>query len=176
MNELTQAIENDSIVKVKSLVKSGIDLNKEILIGEEYDLEDYDEISPFFYAIRKYASMEMLEFMTQNGVDIHAVDMDGISALDMAIKFRRKDVIVFCLDRDFEINISKRKSGITPVMLAACFTDIDMMKLLLDRGGDVNISDKSGVTPKDYAKKLGQKKMVEYLNTRGAKFHFYPEE
>ncbi|MEA3433273.1 MAG: ankyrin repeat domain-containing protein, partial [Campylobacterota bacterium] len=95
MNEVTQAIENDSVAKMRSLLKSGADLNKPILIGEEYELEDYDDISPFFYAIRKYASMEMLELMLENGVDLHEVDSDGISALDMAIKFKRKEVIQF---------------------------------------------------------------------------------
>jgi len=151
-------------------------IKQPILIGEEYDLEDYDEISPFFYAIRKYASMEMLELMIENGISLHDVDADGISALDMAIKFKRKELIQFCLDRGFNLNTSKRKSGITPVMLAACFSDIEMMKLLLDNGGDVNISDRSGMAPKDYAKKLGQKKMLDFLDEQGAKFNVYPNE
>ena len=176
MNEVTQAIENDSVAKMKSLLKSGTDLHKPILIGEEYELEDYDEISPFFYAIRKYASMEMLKLMLENGVDIHEVDSDGISALDMAIKFKRKEVIQFCLDRGFDLNISKRKSGITPVMLAACFSDIEMMELLLGNGGDINSKDKSGMAPKDYAKKLGQKKMLDFLDEKGARFNVYPNE
>jgi len=176
MNPVTEAIENDSVAKMKSLLKNGADLKKPILIGEEYELEDYDEISPFFYAIRKYASMEMLELMLENGIDLHEVDSDGISALDMAIKFKRKEVIQFCIDRGFDLNVSKRKSGITPVMLAACFSDLDMMKLLLDNGGDVNISDKSGMAPKDYAKKLGQKKMLDFLDGQGAKFNAYPNE
>lgn len=176
MNEVTQAIENDSVAKMKSLLKSGTDLNKPILMGEEYDLDDYDEISPFFYAIRKYASMEMLALMLESGVDLHEVDSDGISALDMAIKFKRKDVIQLCVDRGFELNTSKRKSGITPVMLAACFSDIEMMELLLNNGGDMNIPDRSGMAPKDYAKKLGQKKMLDFLDEKGAKFNVYPNE
>jgi len=176
MNEVTQAIENDSVAKMKSLLKSGVDIKKPILIGEEYELEDYDDISPFFYAIRKYASMDMLELMLENGVDLHEVDSDGISALDMAIKFKRKEVIQFCLDRGFDLNISKRKSGITPVMLAACFSDIEMMELLLNNGGDINTPDRSGMSPKDYAKKLGQKKMVDFLDEKGARFGLYPNE
>ncbi len=174
MNEVTLAIENDSVAKMKSLLKSGTDLKKPILIGEEYELEDYDEISPFFYAIRMYASMDMLELMLENGVDLHEADSDGISALDMAIKFKRKELIQFCIERGFDLNTSKRKSGITPVMLASCFSDLDMMKLLLDNGGDINISDRSGMAPKDYAKKLGQKKMLEFLDEKGAKFNVYP--
>ncbi len=176
MNEVTQAIENDSLAKLKSLIKEGVDIKKPILIGEEYELEDYDEISPFFYAIRKYACMEILELMLENGVDLHETDSDGISALDMAIKFKRKDVIKFCLDRGFDVNSSKRKSGITPVMLASCFSDIEMMELLLEHGGDMNLADKSGMAPKDYAKKLGQKKMLEFLDEKGARFSAYPNE
>ena len=90
MNPMTEAIENDSVAKVKSLIKEGADLKKPILIGEEYELEDYDEISPFFYAIRKYACMEMLELMMENGVDLKETDSDGISALDMPLNLNVK--------------------------------------------------------------------------------------
>lgn len=176
MNPVTEAIENDSIAKIKSLIKEGVDINKPILIGEEYELDEYDDISPLFYAIRKYASLELIELLLENGVDLMQLDDDGISALDMAIKFKRKDVIKFCIDKGFDLNTSKRKSGITPVMLAACFTDMETMDILLEHGGDVNAVDKSGMSPKDYAKKLGQKQMIEYLNEKGAKHNLYPEE
>jgi len=176
MNPLTQAIENDSIAKVKSLIKDGIDVNKPILIGEEYDLDDYDEISPFFYAIRKRASLELIELLLANGIELMETDSDGVSALDMAIKFRRKDVIRFCIDKGFDLNTTKRKSGITPVMLAACFSDLEMMQMLLDANGSLNAVDKAGMSPKDYAKKLGQKKMIDFLNEKGAKHNMYPEE
>jgi len=176
MNPVTQAIENDSIVKMKSLIKEGADLNKPILIGEEYDLDEYDDIFPLFYAIRKYASVEMLELFIENGVDLMHTDSEGVSALDMAIKFKRKEIIQFCLDKGFSLNETKRKSGITPVMLAACFSDEGLMELLLSHGGDVNATDKAGMSAKDYAKKLGQKKMVEFLDSKGAKFSAYPNE
>ena len=176
MNPLTLAIENDSIAKVKSLLKEGVDLNKPILIGEEYDLDEYDDISPFFYAIRKRASLEMLELFLENGIELMATDSEGVSALDMAIKFKRKDVIKFCIDKGFELNTTKRKSGITPVMLAACFSDMEMMQILLDGGGDINAVDKIGMSPKDYSKKLGQTKMTEFIHDKGGRFSRYPEE
>ncbi len=176
MNPLTEAIENDSIAKIKSLLKEGIDLNKPILIGEEYELDEYDDISPFFYAIRKRASLEMLELFLENGVDLMATDSEGVSALDMAIKFKRLDVIQFCIDNGFDLNTTKRKSGITPVMLAACFSNIEMMQLLLDGGGKINVLDSIGMSPKDYSKKLGQKKMTEFIHEKGGKFSRYPED
>ena len=176
MNPLTQAIENDSIAKLKSLIKEGVDLNKPILIGEEYDLEEYDEISPLFYAIRKYASLELIELMLENWVDIQQTDSDGISALDMAIKFRRKDLVQFCLDKGIGINSTKRRSGILPLLLCCCFSDTELIQMLLDRGADINATDASGMSAKDYAKKVGQKKVVEYLTERGGKHNLYPEE
>ena len=52
-----------------------------------------------------------------------------------------------------------------------------MMQLLLDNGGEINQVDKSGMAPKDYAKKLGQKKMLEFLDEKGARFiTSYPNE
>lgn len=176
MNPVTEAIENDSIAKLKSLIKEGIDITKPIIIGEEYDLEEYDEVSPLFYAIRKYASVELIELLLENGADLFEKDDDGISALDVAIKFKRMDIIQFCIDKGFDLNTTTRKSGITPAMLAACFSDLDMMKLLIDNGADINAADRAGMAPKDYAQKLGQKKMVEYLTECGGKFNLYPEE
>jgi ankyrin repeat protein len=175
MNPLTIAIENDSVSKVKSLIKEGVDLNKPILIGEEYELEEYDDIAPFFYAIRKRASLDMLKLFLENGVELMKTDSDGISALDIAIKFKRKEVILFCVENGFDLNTTSRKSGITPVMLAACFSDIEMMQMLLDGGGKINAIDKAGMSPKDYSKKLGQKKMTEFLQENGGKFSRYPE-
>lgn len=176
MSAVSEAIENDSVAKMRSLIKEGADVNKPILIGEEYDLEDYDEISPLFYAIRKYASLEMIELLLEHGADLFACDLDGVSALDVAIKFKRKDVIQFCIDKGFDLNVSRRKSGITPVMLAACFSDLEMINLLIENGAELNTTDSCGMAAKDYAKKLGQKKMVAFLDEKGAKFNLYPEE
>ena len=175
MNELTKAIENDSVATLKSLIKKGIDLNIPILIGEEYDLEEHDEISPLFYAIRSHVSLAFIETMLENGVDIFQTDHDGISALDTAIKFKHISLIELCIQKGFDLNSTKRKSGITPVMLAACFPDTAMMQLLLDAGGAMNATDAVGMSPLDYARKLGQKKMQTFLEECGAIHALYKD-
>ena len=176
MNPVTEAIENDSIASLQKLVEEGVDITKPIIIGEEYELDDYDDISPLFYAIRKYASMELIEFLLQNGAELTECDSDGVSALDMAIKFKRKDVIKFCIDQGFDLNSTKRKSGIKPLMLACCFSDLEMIQMLLDHGAELNAFDNTGMSAKDYAKKLGQKKTLEFLEEKGARFKAYPNE
>jgi ankyrin repeat protein len=176
MNELLTAIENDSLVKIKSICKQGIDLKTPIIIGQEYDLEDHDETTILFYAIRNYASVEAIEILLDFGVDIYELDEDGLSAIDVAIKFKREDIVELCISKGMDVNKTARKSGINPILLASCFNNISMVELLLKHGADINSSDNSGMSAKDYAKKLGQKRMLEFLEKRGAKHNVYKEE
>jgi len=176
MKELAEAIENDSIVKVRALCKAGADLSAPIDAGLEYGLEDPDNMPVLFYAIRKYASIELIEVLLEYGCDIREVDEDGLSSIDIAIKFKREDIIKFCVDKGMSVNETHRPSGITPIVLAACFNNTSMIDLLIGYGAEVNSKDNNGMSAKDYAKKLGQKKMVTFLNERGAKHNLYPEE
>ncbi|MCK4441682.1 MAG: ankyrin repeat domain-containing protein, partial [Sulfurovaceae bacterium] len=158
------------------LCKKGIDLKEPIVIGQEYELEDYDETTILFYAIRNYASIEAIEILLEYGVDINEIDEDGLSAIDVAIKFKREDVVKLCIDRGMDINKTYRKSGINPIILASCFNNISMVELLLENGADINSGDISGMSAKDYARKLGQKKMLEFLDSKGTKHNIYKEE
>ena len=176
MDELITALQHDALVKIRALCKSGIDLNTPIDMGKEYDLEDPDETNILFYAIRSQASIEAIEILLEYGVDLEIIDEDGLSAIDVAIKFKREDVIQFCIDKGMDVNTSHRKSGITPILLAACFNNTSIVELLLAHGADINSQDKGGLSTKDYAKKLGQKKMLAFLEERGAKHNLYKEE
>ena len=163
--KVIEAIENDSIFLLESLLKNGYDIKKSIIIGEEYDLEDHDEVTLLSYAIRKYASRELIEVLLSYGVSIHELNSDGVSSLDIAIKYKRIDIINLCIEEGIDLNITKRRSGITPLILASCFNNIEIAKILIENGADINGQDNSGATPKAYAKKLGQKKMLEFLES-----------
>jgi len=176
MKSLLEAIEKDNLVKMRELLEQGVDLSRPVTIGEEYDLEEYDEIGILFYAIRSHASLEAIELLLAYGADLEALDENGISSLDTAIKFRRRDIIELCIEKGMNVNESTRKSGITPLMLASCFSDTEIAQVLLDQGADINAVDRSGMSPKDYARKLGQKKMQAFLEEKGGRFSAYREE
>ncbi len=176
MEELIEAIENDNIVTLKKLCKAGIDLNQPINAGLEYGLEDPDYMPILFFAIRKHTSIEFIEVLLENGLDFHQTDEDGLNAIDIAIKFKRLDMVKYCIDKGVDINTTKRPSGIKPITLAACFNNTEIVQLLLDNGAEINSEDKMGMSAKDYAKKLGQKKMLVYLDERGAKFNRYAQD
>ena len=176
MEELIEAIENDSIVKLKQLCRAGIDLNQPIDAGAEYELEDPDYMPTLFFAIRKDASIEFIEVLLENGLELKQIDEDGLSAIDIAIKFKREDVIDFCVKHGMNVNDTSRPSGITPLVLASCFNDTKIVEQLLKYGAEINAKDKNGMSAKDYAKKLGQKKMVTFLHEHGARHNRYPED
>ena len=176
MEELIEVIENDSIVSLKKLCKAGIDLHQPIDAGLEYGLEDPDYMPVLFFAIRKHASIEFIEVLLENGLELTQIDDDGLSAIDIAIKFKREDIIDFCVKHGMNVNDTSRPSGITPIILAACFSNLRIAEQLINYGAEVNSQDKNGMSAKDYAKKLGQKKMVLFLHEHGARHNCYPEE
>jgi len=176
MEELIETIENDSIIKMKALCKAGIDLSLPIDAGLEYGLEDPDYMPVLFFAIRKHASIEFIEVLLENGLNINDIDEDGLSAIDIAIKFKREDIIDFCVKHGMNVNDTSRPSGITPIVLAACFSNLRIAEQLIKYGAEVNAQDNNGMSAKDYAKKLGQKKMVAFLHEHGARYNCYHED
>jgi ankyrin repeat protein len=174
MEELLEAIKDDRIVMVKKLLgKKEIDLSQIVYFGDEYELEEPEETNILFYSIRTYASIEIIKLLIEYGVDIFQTTKEGVGAIDIAIKFKREDVVQLCVDLGVDINISKRKSKITPIILASCFNNISMVELLIRNGANINGIDNSKMSAKDYAKKLGQNKMLDFLDSIGAEFNLY---
>ncbi len=164
MKELLEAIEHDSLPKIKELLNSKkYNLNSNVVIGSEYDLDEPDEIPLIFYTIQSGASLEAIELLIEYGMDITTTTREGLGAIDYAIKFRRKDIVELCKKYGISLIETKRKSGLTPLMLAASFNDIEMMKFLIQNGAKPEVTDTKGMDALAYAKKLGQKRAVEFL-------------
>ena len=164
MKELLEAIEHDSLVRLRDLLNSkNYDLNSDVIIGAEYDLDEPDEIPLLFYLIQSGASLEAIELLIEHGMDLHKTTREGLGAIDYAIKYRRKDIVDLCKENGISLSTTKRKSGLTPLMLAASFNDIEMMKYLLENGANAEDRDKKGMNALDYAKKLGQKIAAKFL-------------
>ncbi len=164
MQDLLDAIEHDSLPQIKKLLKSDkVNLNREVIVGAEYDLEEHDEIQLVFYLVQIGASKEAIELLIEHGLDITYTNREGLSTLDYAIKYRREDIIKLCKENGISLTKSNRKSGLTPLMLAASFNDIKLIEFLIKEGADVNKKDKFGMNALDYAYKLGQKKAAVIL-------------
>jgi ankyrin repeat protein len=174
---LLEAVERDNLVALRKVLESGAaDLSGEVVIGEEYELDEPEEIPLLFYVIQKGISLEALKMLVEAGMDLHFVNREGLGALDIAIKYRRPDIVRFCKDQGISLSTTRRKSGMTPLMLAAAFNDTEMVKYLLEEGAELNGVDRYGMTALDYARKMRQKQVQELLESRGAKHELYRDD
>ncbi len=167
IKRLLEAIERDNLVSLRKLLQEHtIDFNSDVVIGEEYDLDEPEEVPLLFYLIMRGISIEALELLLEAGLDLNFTNKEGLGALDIAIKSRRMDIVRLCKDRGISLNESRRKSGMTPLMLASAFNDIEMVEYLLKEGADINSVDRFGMTALDYAKKMGQNRVKELLEAK----------
>ena len=167
MEALLEALAHDNLVALKKILgTSEVDLTREVIMGAEYELDEPDEVPLLFFAISSGASLEAVEMLVDAGVDIHAVSREGVGALDIAIKYKRMDIIELCDRHGVSLLESSRKSGITPLILAASFNDMEIVTYLLSKGASVEDTDKYGMTAAAYAKRMGQKKMLEFLESQ----------
>ncbi|ADV45410.1 ankyrin repeat domain-containing protein [Nitratifractor salsuginis] len=174
--QLLEAIERDNLVEIRKLLASGeIDLNGEVTIGEEYGLDDPDEIPLLFYVIMRGISPEALDLLLDAGLDLNFTNREGLGAIDIAIKYRRHDIVRRCKEAGISLSESRRKSGMTPLMLAAAFNDVEMVRYLMEEGAEINAVDKYGMTALDYARKMGQGKVKEFLESVGAVHQLYDD-
>ncbi len=168
MQELLEALSHDNLVALRKILAIGrVDLSAEVIIGEEYDLDEPDEVPLLTYAISEGASLEAIEMLVDAGIDIAEVNREGVGVLDIAIKHKRLDILKLCEARGIDLLESRRKSGVTPLILAASFSDMQIVTYLIERGADVNDRDNYGMTAADYAKRMGQEKMLTFLEKQG---------
>ena len=164
MQRLLEALKHDDLVSQKKLLALGnIDLNQEVTVGGEYDLDEPDEIPLLPYAIQNNASLEAIVILLNAGLSINEVNREGLGAIDIAIKYKRLDIIKLCAQNGISLIESRRKSGITPIILAASLNDHEIVRYLLDNGADIHAPDKYGMRAIDYVKRMGHKKMQEFI-------------
>ena len=164
MEELLEAIKQDSLVALRKILeRHDIDLHRDVIVGEEYELEEHDEIPLLHYIIQENASLEAIEMLLSHGMDITELNSDGLGVLDIAIKHKRLDIVQLCERSGIDLIQSQRRSGLTPLMLASSFGDLSMVEFFVSKGADIDATDKYGMSAIAYAKRMGHKRVLEFL-------------
>ena len=158
MIDIISAIKDDNYLVLKELLKKGEDPNQLVEISE-------DEYAPIlFYALRYRVDLDLIKLLIENGADINYLSDDGVGVLDEAVVFGKIETIKYLLnDLGMDVNSTKRKSGMTPFMQACCYGDLELISYIKECGADINKRDNNGMNALDYAKKLGQKKVKDFL-------------
>jgi len=165
--ELLDALWHDNRVFVrKFLTQTPLDLNAAEVMCDAYGVEEPDEIPLLFWVIAQGLPRETIELLMEHGLDLTWTNLDGLGAIDIAIKHRRPDIVELCAEQGISLTESRRRSGLTPLMLAASFSDFAMVDYLLEHGASIDGVDQRGMDAIEYARLLGQIRMKEYLEKK----------
>ncbi|PIQ23607.1 hypothetical protein COW36_14175 [bacterium (Candidatus Blackallbacteria) CG17_big_fil_post_rev_8_21_14_2_50_48_46] len=102
-----------------------------------------DDLDPIFYAL-EFDNLEILKYSFLNGykTDINPLRFAG-----------RKDIADFLIENGFDINLKDKRSYSTPIFTKAMNGELEMLSYYLSLGANVFVTDKTGLTPLDCAKK-----------------------
>lgn len=150
---LIAAIKEGNTLEVKQLINSGANLCE---VDEEGD-------SSFLLAIKYGMPLEIIELFVAKGVDPLGLTPEGVGAIDIAIEVKRLEVVKYLHQMGLDLNEAKRDSMMTPLMIAACYNRVDIAKYLVLQDVDSEKKDRSGLRALDYARKLGQKEVYQFL-------------
>ena len=158
MKELITAVLKNDLIMIKKILKNGIDLNQPL------ELEDEENI--FFFAIKHKVDVEILKLLIENDLDLSYTNEQGIGIFDEALNYDDLEFIKYLVEEK-KLNplVTNRKSGFTPIMQVSSYGYLDIVKYLVKKGADIEERDNFGYNAKDYARKLGQTSVLEYLNS-----------
>ena len=155
-NELIDAVADDALNRTKRLLEEGADANA---------LDERGRPA-LLVAIANRASKEMVELLLEHGADLFWTTEEGVGLLDEAVERNRLDLAELFIEKGLDPATTRRKSGMTAFMLAACFDYVEMMELLYDRGADIYAVDEMGLSAADFAKKLRKERAFKWIENR----------
>ncbi len=161
------ALRQESRVGVRHFLKHHpMDLNSVDVVCEIGDADDPDTMPLLFWVIATGISDEMIAELVAHGMRLDRLTREGLGAIDVAIKHRRKAVVALCVKQGIDPRISRRRSGMTPLMVAASFGDQEMVEYLLEFGVPIDAVDSRGMDAAGYARMLGHTAMQKFLEDR----------
>lgn len=152
---LISAIKEQNTFKVKQLLRQGSGIHE----------VDEDENPAFLLAIKYGIDLDIVKEFVAQGIDPMVLSDQGVGAIDIAIEAQRLDVVKYLHSLGLDLNQSKRVSNMTPLMVAACYNRVEIAKYLIINGVDENKKDINGLSALDYARKLGQTAIMDFLKT-----------
>jgi len=152
---LIKAIKEQNHFEIKNLLEQGANL---------YEVDEEGN-SAFLLAIKHGFDLELIKLFVDKGVDPMALSDQGVGAIDIAIEAQRLDVVKWLHSLGLDLNDSKRVSKMTPLMVAACYNRVEIAKYLIMNDVDETKTDCNGLSALDYARKLGQTAMVDFLKS-----------
>ena len=83
---------------------------------------------------------ELVQFYIDNGVDVKAQDMYGMTPLHYAMREKNIEGAIALLNAGADPNIPDRDNAIALAYICGMPEEIELLKLMLEKGGDVHFN------------------------------------
>ncbi|XP_055957363.1 protein TANC1 isoform X2 [Patella vulgata] len=135
--------------------------------GKGLDLPDTYLEETALTAACRHGKREIVEYLIDEGANMHAPNSKSFSPLLCAVKAGRWEVADMLLQFGASIEQTD-KYGRTPLMIAASEGHIAVLEMLLHKGAQYNLMDKEGLTALCWGCLKGHLHIVKTLHERGA--------
>ena len=153
------AVKKSNYDKVMNMLEEGLSSNvKKISINAL----DSEKMVPLAYAL-KNDDLKMFKLLLKNGADPNVMILNKTSLLTYYVTNKKSRLIIEIIDSGCHIN-SQDKLGRTALMMAIESSNFEAVKTLSKIRIDTELTDFSGKTILDYAKKARDKRMLNLIN------------
>jgi ankyrin repeat protein len=151
----------------KDLIQSSYDgelAHVEVLLmkGATVNSQDQKKRTPLILASSN-GHLAVVEFLVSKGAEVNLKDSDRQTALMYASKRSFNEIATFLLKNGAKVNVQSKKKGITALMLAAGWDNVELVRMLLEHGADPSLTDMFGKTAKIFAEEMGNTVVVGML-------------
>lgn len=164
---LVTAVKNDDKEMVSLLIEKGAKVNLDY--GGKLPL-DFAEGEELITLLRNHGAITKAEQDRLNIDFVNAVRCHDVAKVKCLIpQISNIDIIVPGHELEVEVitSVGVKKEALTPLMYAADYYDIDMVKLLVENGANVNAKDSHGRNALMYAVFRHDVSMIEFLASKG---------
>lgn len=129
---------------------------------------------PIIDVVTSYQSgnyLPLLHCLNNNLISLDFFDPAGYHPLHTAVASNQIPMVVIFLDH-YKVDVNlKAKNGQTPLMIAANYGYVQIIKMLCDRGADINEQEDTKFSPLLYTAKQGHLPAFCYLLSQNADIH-----
>jgi ankyrin repeat protein len=142
MEEIVQAVKENNIKLIKSLIKKGTDVN----------VADYEGNTALIEASYRN-NLKIVKYLVENGADVNKVNKNERTSLIYAIENNNKNMVNYLVEHNADVN----DQDIPPLLVAIEVGDLELVKILVQNGADI---DEEILL---LANEMGNKTIIKYL-------------
>ncbi len=154
LSNVKRAIDDGDIQKISSFAQSGLDIERDIIMG----MPGWDALH---YAVFK-EDIPITRYLLVRGANPNARDAEGFTTLHIAARTNNRELIMLLIDHGADIH-AETVYHWTPLHDACLVGNLDTALALIERGADTNATTDENKRPIDIAKDNGHEELVSVL-------------